>query len=203
MPEAKDTETGIESPEHGYQDIPDAEIAKEIPADDSADLHVDPEEDTSEMVGAEALEAPATWRVAKSLLKLREQINAMAPRRGKASDGTIGDPRHQTRASDHNPWIRQGGVGVVTGMDITHDPGNGCSAELLAEAIRGSTDGRVKYIIWNRRIANHAAKGGTPAWGWRRYTGQNGHTHHIHISVKSDSGSYDSANAWQLDAAIA
>jgi hypothetical protein len=197
----KDKDTGIEAPAYDYETIPSAEIAKEIPADPNADLHMDPEEDTSEMVSP--LEAPPTWRVAKSLLKLREQVNAMAPRRSKASDGTIGDARHRTRASDHNPWVAEGGIGIVTAMDITHDPGNGCSAESIAEAIRSGKDSRVKYIIWNRRIANSAPKGGAPAWGWRPYTGRNGHTHHIHISVKSDSASYDSERTWQLGAAIA
>jgi hypothetical protein len=44
------------------------------------------------------------WRVAESLQRLLEQVNQMAPGRNKASDGSIGDPRHQSRASDHTPW---------------------------------------------------------------------------------------------------
>jgi hypothetical protein len=43
------------------------------------------------------------WRVAKSLLTLREQVDAMAPNRNKSSDGTIGDQSHRSRNSDHNP----------------------------------------------------------------------------------------------------
>lgn len=138
------------------------------------------------------------WRVAKSLLTLRDEVNEAAPNRSKASDGTIGDAAHCRRRSDHNPWVRDGNIGVVTAMDITDDPSDGCSANDIAEAIRRNRDRRVKYIIWNRRIANSSAIGGTPAWEWRTYTGSNPHTQHIHISVKSDKPNYDSTVDWQV-----
>ena len=77
------------------------------------------------------------WRVAESLQRLLEQVNQMAPDRNKASDGSIGDPRHQSRASDHNPWVIDGNIGVVTARDITHDPRNGCDAQKIAELDRG------------------------------------------------------------------
>lgn len=100
------------------------------------------------------------WRAAKSLQVLRNQVNERAPDRSKASDGFIGDAAHASRASDHNPWVLDGNMGVVTAFDITHDPARGCDANELAEAIRGSRDPRVKYIIWNRRIANSKPIGG-------------------------------------------
>jgi hypothetical protein len=179
------------------KDIPAGEVAKEIPSDDpDADLHVDPDEIPEE--APPALEAPPLWRVAKCLLTLREQVNKKAPNRSKASDGTIGDPAHQSRASDHNPWVRDGAVGVVTAMDITHDPDKNCDADELASAIRESRDERVKYIIWNRQIANSSPQGNRPAWAWRPYTGKNGHTKHVHISAKSDKGHYDSTSEWEI-----
>jgi hypothetical protein len=144
---------------------------------------------------------PRPWRVAQCLLTLRNQINQRAPNRNKASDGTIGDRRHcsgSPRASDHCAWIIDGAHGVVSAMDITHDPAHGCDANALAEAIRDARDPRVKYIIWNRRIANSSPIGGQPAWAWRNYTGSNGHTHHIHISVKSDRAHYDSTTPWSI-----
>lgn len=67
-------------------------------------------------------EAPPSWRVARALLTLRREVVALAPRRSKASDGTISDAAHQGRNTDHNPWVRDGGVGMVTALDITHDP---------------------------------------------------------------------------------
>jgi hypothetical protein len=141
---------------------------------------------------------PPRWRVAKSLLTLRDQINRLAPNRKKGNDGTIGDESHQTRDSDHNAWVRDGAVGVVTALDITNDPANGCDAGRLAEILRSSHDSRIKYVIWNRRIANHAAIGGSAAWEWRPYHGSNPHDHHFHLSVKPERASYDSTEAWSI-----
>lgn len=139
------------------------------------------------------------WRVAKSLLTLRDEVNQAAPQRSKASDGTIGDAAHCQRQSDHNPWVRDGSIGVVTAMDITHDPSHGCDANNIAESIRDNRDDRVKYIIWNQRIANSSPIGNNSAWAWRQYTGSNPHTKHIHISVKSDKPNYDSTVEWQVE----
>ena len=141
---------------------------------------------------------PATWRVAQSLLFLRDQVNKKWPKRSKGWDGTIGDAAHATRASDHNPWVKDGAMGVVTAMDITHDAKNGCDAGKLAEAIRASKDKRVKYIIWNKRIANSEAIGDAKAWAWRPYNGSNPHDHHVHISVKDTKNRYDATDAWTI-----
>ena len=141
-------------------------------------------------------EAVKPWRVAKSLLALREQINALAPDRDRESDGAIGDEIHRTRNSDHNPWVEEGNMGVVTAIDVTHAPSTGCDANAVAESIRAAKDSRIKYIIWNRQIASSYATDGVAAWTWRRYSGTNPHTHHIHISVKPDKSSYDLAAAW-------
>ena len=172
----------------------------EIPAGELTPNSADDDESGSK--GAESLLADADcnvpWRVAKSLLTLREQVNRKAPRRNKASDGTIGDAGHCQRTSDHNPWVRDGNVGVVTAMDITHHPAGGCDANAIAEAIRRSRDPRVKYIIWNRRIANSAPIGRSPAWAWRAYNGSNPHIRHIHISVKPDKANYDSTSLWAI-----
>ncbi|MGO8371114.1 hypothetical protein ACC808_22060 [Rhizobium ruizarguesonis] len=149
-------------------------------------------------VQVEGLESKEDWRAAKSLLVLRNQINRMAPRRRKESDGIIGDAAHQSRSSDHNPWVIDEGKGVVTAMDITHDPRNNCSAERIAAAIRDSRDTRVKYIIWNRRIAYSKKVGSGAPWIWLAYTGDNPHTEHIHISVKPEKLAYDSERAWHI-----
>ena len=162
-----------------------------------ADPHLDPDAPAPEMpqlgVGP-GLEAVRPWRVAEALLTLRAQMNAIAPRRSKVSDGTIGDAAHATRSSDHNPWIIDGGMGVVTGMDLTHDPEGGCSGEHLAEALRGARDTRIKYVIWNRRIFSATVS----PWEWRPYTGANPHNHHVHVSVSEDKARYDSTASWSV-----
>ncbi|MFN0191469.1 MAG: hypothetical protein ACKVP5_05760 [Aestuariivirga sp.] len=147
---------------------------------------------------AKPMAGPIAWRVAASLEKLRKQINARAPNRSKLSDGGIGDTNHKNRKSDHNPWVIDGGRGVVTARDITHDAARGCNCHKLAESLRGSRDKRIKYIIWNRRICSSSPQKGMPAWAWRNYVGKNGHTHHMHISVQPLKSLYDSENPWSF-----
>lgn len=137
------------------------------------------------------------WRIAKSLDKLRSQINAKYPKRDKSSDGVIGDEAHASRSSDHNPWVKDGKTGVVTGMDITNDPNNGMASNDLAEALLASKDPRIKYIISNARIGSGDA--GPSPWVWRKYSGANAHRHHVHISVKPEKSFYDSVKAWAFE----
>src|SRR5215472_9581086 len=95
---------------------PEEEAAHEV-GRGAIDLHVDPLAPPQP-----ALEAPVKqWRVAKSLARLRTQINDAFPQRSKSSDGTIGDAAHASRSSDHNPWIVDDGIGVVSAFDVTHD----------------------------------------------------------------------------------
>lgn len=118
------------------------------------------------------------------------------PGRSKKSDGTIGDAAHATRDSDHNPWIKDGTTGVVTALDITHDPAHGVDSYKLAEILRTNRDPRIKYIISKRRIASPSLQD----WAWRPYNGKNAHTQHVHISVKSSKAQYDSIEPWNLEA---
>lgn len=136
------------------------------------------------------------WRVAKSLETLRKQINDARPTRSRASDGTIGDAAHASRKSDHNPWVKDGSMGVVTAWDVTHDPKGGVDAHALAEHMRNTRDPRIKYIISNRRICS------SDTWQWRTYSGSNPHSAHVHISVKDSKGHYDDARAWNIGTAF-
>jgi hypothetical protein len=123
-------------------------------------------------------------RLARSLAILRDQVNALAPKRSKVSDGWIGDIAHAKKISDHNPNER----GIVTAFDITHDPTRGCDALDIAEALRISRDHRIKYVIFASRIFSSTID----AWRWRPYTGTNPHIRHVHISV------YDDEAKWNL-----
>jgi hypothetical protein len=132
-----------------------------------------------------------TWRLAKSLETLREQVNALAPDRSKDSDGSIGDEAHASRTSDHNPYIKDNGIGVVRAIDITHDPAGGLDSYALAEILRENADHRIRYIISNRKIA-------TPGQAWRQYGGSNPHDHHVHISVSEAKPLYDDTSPWKI-----
>ena len=89
------------------------------------------------------------FRIAKSLEKLRAQINAKFPNRNKLSDGWIGDPAHQSTSSDHNPHINEVKWRVVSALDITHDPAHGCDANKIAKSLIAKQDSRLKYVISN------------------------------------------------------
>jgi hypothetical protein len=143
-----------------------------------------------------ALESAARpWRLAASLKRLRDNVDALAPLRSKRSDGSIGDAAHASRDSDHNPWVEAGGQGVVTAIDITNDPTNGCDATRLAESLRGARDPRVKYVIWNRRIFSATVQ----PWTWRPYGGSNPHDHHLHVSVQPEPARFDDTTDWQIE----
>lgn len=135
------------------------------------------------------------WRLAKALDVLRSQVNTAFPHRRKQNDGTIGDAAHATRASDHNPWVDDG---VVTALDITHDPANGCDCHLLSELLLRSRDPRIKYIIWNKRIANQKARDDYPPFAWRPYSGASDHTEHMHVSVLAAKIFYDCEQLWTI-----
>lgn len=137
----------------------------------------------------------AAWRVARSLDGLLAQLNTLAPRRSKASDGSIGDAAHASRSSDHNPWLKISGQALVTARDFTHDPKNGLDCNKLADSLVKAKDPRVKYIIWNRRIID--SRPGNRPWQWVAYNGSNPHDKHLHLSVM-DNASCESPAAWAL-----
>ena len=136
-----------------------------------------------------------SWRLSESLKTLRAQLNEMFPNRSKVSDGSIGDEKHSSRTSDHNPNEK----GVVCAVDITFDDnpsdGIGIDCHELAKVLIRNKDPRIKYIIWNRQICSSKVS----AWQWRPYTGTNAHKHHLHISVDASAKLYDDAGKWKLD----
>lgn len=139
------------------------------------------------------------WREAKSLLALREEVNTKYPNRSTVSDGTIGDAGHATRDSDHNPWVIDNtGIGVVTALDLTHDPASGADMDELAHVLASQRDHRIKYIIRRRKIARSYDKPGILAWSWADYTGTNPHITHMHVSVLPEQSLYDNTSTWNL-----
>lgn len=136
------------------------------------------------------------WRVAESLERLKAQLDQAYPNRSKISDGAIGDPRHQSKTSDHNPWVDcwLSDQGVVTARDFTHDPRGGLDCHQLAQALTDSRDTRIKYIIWHGRIISANRQ----KWKWRKFKGKNQHLSHLHLSVQPQPTLYDSAIDWQI-----
>jgi hypothetical protein len=88
----------------------------------------------------------------------------------------VGDSRHASRKSDHNPdklgWVR------AVDIDARLCTSDGISAD-LADQIRiaAKTDKRISYVIHNGKIASKVL-----GWRWRKYNGINPHTKHLHCS---------------------
>lgn len=135
------------------------------------------------------------WRNCQASMTLVAEINQRWPGRDKGSDGTIGDAAHASRQSDHNPWVKLDGVGVVRARDIDKD---GIDAPWLAEHLRklgAAGDPRLApggYVIFNRRITNPDFR------SWRAYTGSNPHTSHIHVSFSTVPAGFDSTAPWGI-----
>jgi hypothetical protein len=132
------------------------------------------------------------WRVARSLLTLRDQIDRRFPSRNRASDGYIGDANHQNTTSDHNPWY---GPGIVTAADWTHDPGVGFDIDAFTDQLAESHDYRIKYIIANGWILDSRPQ--FNPWQWVKYSGSNPHTSHVHLSVMATPACDDTA-PWRI-----
>ena len=129
-------------------------------------------------------------RLSKSAIQLREQIDDAFPGRDRTSDGWIGDTRHASRKSDHNPDAQ----GWVRAIDVDRDlNGKGRKPDLMPDLVdqirlaAKSGDKRISYIIFDGKIASSKK-----AWAWRPYDGINKHNHHAHISF-TVRGDYDNA----------
>ena len=119
-----------------------------------------------------------TPKLCKAGQQLRLQIDDSYLSRDKSSDGWLGDYRHSTRTSDHNPDKQ----GIVRAIDIDRDLSGKAKPDLmpdLADQIRlcAKSDKRISYIIFNGKIASSRM-----GWRWRKYSGINPHTKHCHIS---------------------
>lgn len=122
--------------------------------------------------------------------QLREQFDDTFPDRDRRSDGWLGDTRHSSRPSDHNP---DSTTGLVRAIDVDRDVSGTAKPDLMpdiADQIRlcaKAGDKRIAYVIFNGRIASPKKR-----WAWRAYEGINPHNHHCHISF-TRKGDFDSS----------
>ena len=120
--------------------------------------------------------------LAQSLVNLRNEVNARWPNRSKASDGWIGDVKHQATTSDHNPDSR----GIVHAIDIT---ASGVEMAAIIAALKKHPS--VNYFIHKGQIWERS-RGFVP----RKYTGPDPHLHHIHISILHGVAAENNATPW-------
>jgi hypothetical protein len=130
-------------------------------------------------------------KLCKAGQQLREQFDDTYPDRDRRSDGWIGDLRHSSRPSDHNPDPANG---VVRATDTDRDVSGKAKPDLMpdiADQLRLAAkagEKRISYIIFAGRIASSRM-----GWRWRPYKGSNPHDHHMHVSFTKagdDDGSF-------------
>jgi hypothetical protein len=129
---------------------------------------------------------PMKPHLSKAAIQLREQLDDSFPDRDRASDGWLADARHMRagKPSDHIPdegWVRAididaelfgAGVKPFIMSDL---------ADQLRISCKSKAEKRISYIIFDSRIASPVLN-----WKWRKYTGANKHTHHMHVSFKKE-----------------
>lgn len=119
-------------------------------------------------------------KLSKAGVQLREQFDDSFSSRMRDSDGWLGDARHSSRPSDHNPDAQ---TGIVRAIDVDRDVSGKPKPDLMpdiADQIRLAAkrgDKRIAYVIFNGRIASPRM-----GWRWRKYRGVNPHIKHCHIS---------------------
>jgi len=151
----------------------------------------------------------ASWRLAPTLITLRDEINRNWPLRDKTSDGSLGNASHAASKSDHNPDSRR----VVCAIDIDEDltgsktkypsfnSGTPAKAALVDVLLRLAKDGKLPqlyYVIYERKIYSR-----TNGFAAKAYNGPNAHDHHVHVSVYHGASLADRKAPWGITKAVA
>jgi hypothetical protein len=148
----------------------------------------------------------ADWVLIPCLKALFAEFNRLAPSRGKAGDGSIGDTAHQQTVSDHNP-DETGSVPIhdadkineVHAIDVDNNLNESdLSMERVVQHVlgrcRAGTEKRLRYVIYNRRIWSASAD-----WVQKSYPGASPHTEHAHFSASYDKNLEASTASWRLE----
>lgn len=148
----------------------------------------------------------ANWELVPCLVRLRSELNEIAPNRDKTSDGTIGDRAHQQNVSDHND--DEVGRVPIRDADSKHEVHafdgdsdlreRGLDMEMVVQHIlarcRSGAEKRLRYIIYNRRIWE-----ASNSWKQRAYTGASPHTGHAHFSSSYETKREADTSSWKLE----
>ncbi len=146
------------------------------------------------------------WELVPCLVRLRWELDRIAPGRDRATDGAIGDANHSS-TSDHTPDEISDALrgkdadsrNEVHAVDLDVDLR---TADLSMEEVvqhilgrcRSGAEKRLRYIIFNHRIWSASS-------GWRQqaYTGPSPHTGHAHFSASYDTAHEASTASWYLE----
>lgn len=123
--------------------------------------------------------------IAPALATLWAETKARFPKRDSASDGWLGDARHQAESfSDHNPDPNSLPPGCVRALDIDSGPDGDPVRDIVADVLSATIgDPRVWYVISQGRIYSR-----THGWAALVYTGSDPHISHVHVSLQGHNG---------------
>lgn len=137
--------------------------------------------------------------VVAALKALDREITEIAPKRTLPT-WYLGDRAHRARPSGHNPDDTPGSKAEDSDADNIAEIRSGdyrlplnasfTAEQLIQVLVKLCRQGKItwiKYIIFNKRIWSAST-----GWVTRAYTGSNDHSHHFHISCKSDTKSENS-----------
>ncbi len=148
----------------------------------------------------------ANWELVPCLEQLRTELNQIAPKRDKTTDGTIGNAAHQKSVSDHNddeigrvPIRDADSKHEVHAIDLDTDLREpNLTMEMVVQhtlsRCRTGKEKRLRYVIYNRRIWE-ASNG----WKQRKYIGDSPHTEHAHFSASYETKLEASIASWHLE----
>lgn len=134
-----------------------------------------------------------SWRLAYSLEVLANEISLKWPQ--LTCLGTIGNATHEQQgvASDHNPFVRFGGLGICRALDV------GGPDDVLKQLrqqlwnLYASTDGRVYMFGYMKGCSDNLINNWGLPFGTHVDMGDSGH---LHISVTQLNGYAPSANGY-------
>lgn len=112
----------------------------------------------------------AKWRLAKSIDRLKDEIEAAYP---GTIVWTIGDEDHQSGYSDHNPNVC---CDVVCAADVKGNAG--LDLDDFVRHLLANPHPNLRYVIYKRKI--YQRKNGFKA---EDYHGKNAHADHVHVST--------------------
>lgn len=147
-----------------------------------------------------------SWVLVPCLMRLRSDLNEIAPGRDRTTDGSVGDANHSS-TSDHTPdeisdALRDKDAdskNEVHALDLDADLRTpNLTMEMVVQHIlarcRSGKESRLRYMIFNRRIWE-ASNG----WRQRAYTGSSPHTEHAHFSASYVTAREADTSSWRLE----
>lgn len=127
----------------------------------------------------------ADWYLNRFLTSWRTALNSRYPKRGKASDGSLGDAAHAATDSEHN----KDADGSVDAIDVdvnlfgsSNDTGTDAEIAEMRKVLKEfQAQPQAQLWIFRRQIANRDIG----PWKVRPYNGKNAHDHHAHMQSRS------------------